>query len=222
MIRKLITPPAIEPVTLIECKVFMRLETEPDDDDHVNSDDEYITSLIKSAREYCEEETGRAMINQTWAIRLDGWPVTSASGDGWWDGVKLGSILQETPRALPIDHIPLSSIDHVKTFHDIDGEQVMPETDYHVDTFNSPGKIKLKSGKSWPVVNEEGIEIQYVVGYGSTTDKVPFPLKQAVMQLVLHWYENREAVRTTGSEGTSKVPIHIESILRKYRKLRLA
>ncbi len=53
-----IAAPAEEPVSLIEAKLHLRVDT--DDDDNL------ITGLIKAAREYCEDAQGRAYVTRTY------------------------------------------------------------------------------------------------------------------------------------------------------------
>lgn len=65
MTLKLITPPAIEPVTLAEAKAHLRCG---DDEDSL------ITALIQTAREECEHRTERSLITQTWERVLDFFP----------------------------------------------------------------------------------------------------------------------------------------------------
>jgi uncharacterized phiE125 gp8 family phage protein len=64
--RKLITPPAVEPILLADAKLHLRV-TE-------STYDAVITRLIASAREYVEQYTGRALITQTWEKYLDKFP----------------------------------------------------------------------------------------------------------------------------------------------------
>ena len=60
------TPPTVEPVSLEEAKLYLR----------VNAGDEnaLITSLIKAARVMVEKETHRALITQHWDMILDSAP----------------------------------------------------------------------------------------------------------------------------------------------------
>ena len=48
-------------------------------------------------------------------------------------------------------------------------------------------------GQSWPtgLRAANGIEIQYVAGYGSNDTDVPEPLRLAIMQIITFNYENR-------------------------------
>lgn len=59
----LITPPAVEPLTLAAAKAH--LNGPPDEDDAL------VSTLIKVARQAVEQHTGRALINQTWRLTLD-------------------------------------------------------------------------------------------------------------------------------------------------------
>ncbi|WP_434565154.1 head-tail connector protein [Thermoanaerobacterium thermosaccharolyticum] len=67
MYQQLVTPPAMEPVTLEEAKLHLRIDG--------NEEDSLISALIMAARQKCEEYTRRAFITQTWELALD-----SASG----------------------------------------------------------------------------------------------------------------------------------------------
>ena len=82
-----------------------------------------------------------------------------------------------------------------------------------VDIYQEPGRIILKSGVPWPsaelrIVN--GVEVQVVVGYGDDAN-VPYNLKQAMLLLIGHWYESREAVIV----GTisAELPMGVNSLL---------
>ena len=57
---KLITPPSIEPITVEEAKIFLRIDT-----DEENS---LISSLISAARMYAEKYTCRSFLTQRWEL----------------------------------------------------------------------------------------------------------------------------------------------------------
>jgi uncharacterized phiE125 gp8 family phage protein len=58
------TAPTSEPITRDEAKSFLRVD--------ISDDDTLIDNLIQSAREFCEEYTGRTLINTTYKLSLDG------------------------------------------------------------------------------------------------------------------------------------------------------
>lgn len=57
-----VSEPEIEPVTLAEMKLHLRCF------DSITSEDEMIESLITAGREWVEDYTGRALIDQTWRL----------------------------------------------------------------------------------------------------------------------------------------------------------
>jgi uncharacterized phiE125 gp8 family phage protein len=65
MSLQLITPPALEPVTLDEAKAHLKVDT--------TDDDALITRLITTARVRAEWHTGRAFVTQSWILWNDCW-----------------------------------------------------------------------------------------------------------------------------------------------------
>jgi uncharacterized phiE125 gp8 family phage protein len=63
----LLAPPAVEPLSLAEAKVFLRLETA--------DDDPLIAAFISAARLHVETLTGLAFVTQRWRMVLDCWPA---------------------------------------------------------------------------------------------------------------------------------------------------
>src|SRR6185503_18504563 len=66
MSLQLITPPLIEPVTLADAKLHLKVDT--------SDDDALIARLITAARASAEWHTGRALNTQGWILWLDCWP----------------------------------------------------------------------------------------------------------------------------------------------------
>ena len=67
MAQRLITPPAVEPVTLSAAKNHLRV-------DHTD-DDALISAMISGARQFAEKRTALAFITQTWELVIDEFPV---------------------------------------------------------------------------------------------------------------------------------------------------
>ncbi len=166
MALKLTTPPALEPVTLDEAKLHLRVD--------INYDDNLISGLIKSAREYCENFQNRAYYTQTLELTLDNFPSNNY-------------IILPRP--------PLQSVTSIK-YKDSDGnETTLDQSKYIVDTDSEPGKVVLAYGESWPSFTPYptgAVKIQYVAGYDDIAS-IPQMVKQAMLLLIGHWYENREA-----------------------------
>ena len=62
----LLTPPAVEPLSLAEAKDFLRVDTA--------DDDPLIAALIAAGRIHIEQQTGLALITQGWRLVFDCWP----------------------------------------------------------------------------------------------------------------------------------------------------
>ena len=169
MAVKIVTPPALEPVTLGEARLHCRVDVEDDDD--------LLLRLIMTAREYAEQREWRAYLTQTLDLYLDCWPAR--------DEIRL-------PRP------PLQSITSVKYYDEDDVEYTLASTTYLVDSVSQPGRLVLKSGQSWPSATlrpANAIVIRFVAG-GASLGELPLRIRQAMLLLIGHWYENREATIT--------------------------
>ena len=62
----LVTAPAVEPVTLAEVKLHLRIDD--------NADDVLLGALITAARQHAEHDTRRALVTQTRKLVLDEFP----------------------------------------------------------------------------------------------------------------------------------------------------
>ena len=192
-VLKLITAPAVEPVSSAEAKLHCRIDT--------SADDTLITMLITTARRTVEADSGRAMITQTWELVLDAFPT-------------------KTSIKLPLP--PLQSITHIKYYTNATPsvEATFASTNYLVSV-DDPygGLIVLKDSASWPSITdplEKGaVRIRFICGYGLAV-AVPETYKQAMLLLIGHWYENREAIAITGAVPKD-IPLAYESLIWQER-----
>jgi uncharacterized phiE125 gp8 family phage protein len=115
--------------------------------------------------------------------------------------------LDEFPQGEIIIPLPplktINSISYIK-----DGT---PQTfnDYEVDDYSQPARIKGEWPETDNVLN--AVKINFDAGY----DTVPEPLKQAILLLISHWYENREPVTTNGSPAN--IPFTIDALVSQYK-----
>ncbi len=184
--------PLAEPVTLAEAKAHCRIDGA--------DEDTLITSLILAARTHIERALGIALITQEWSLYLDAWPQN---------------------RTVEIPLGPLQKIERVQIF-DASGTPALVLSDlYMADTGGMRGRLIGKDGFAWPVPGRvaNGIEIAFTAGFGSGATDVPQPLRQAVLMLVAHWYEEREALAEAGQAMTA--PGSVMSLLAPYRAVRL-
>ena len=180
----LTSPPATEPVTLAEAKAHLRA-THADDD-------VYISTLIKTARQSIEAQTGLGLISQGWSVFLDDWPDNGVI---------------ELPLA------PVLDIADIKVYGDDDTSAVIDPAHYYEDKVSRPARIILRWSRSWakPGRVANGIEILLTIGFTS----VPEPLREAVLQLVGHWYETR------GDKTADEKPFRIAQLIQPYWELRI-
>src|SRR5437763_16301306 len=135
--RTLVTPPAIEPVTLAEAKLFARI---PSAD---TSEDATTTSFITAARQWAEDWRGQSFISQTWDYFLDQFPrwydaytldggFTPFGAQSWFGSSSFGR--REPPILLP--RPPLQSVTSVKYTPYNASQQTLDPATYQVDASN--------------------------------------------------------------------------------------
>jgi uncharacterized phiE125 gp8 family phage protein len=184
MALRLITGPATEPVTLAEAKAHLRAG---DDEDTL------IEALIAAARECCEQELRRALITQEWAKTLDAFPDCGG-------GIRL-------------DNPPLITVDSIAYTDENGDAQTLSGAAYSVDSQAEPGWIVPAYGYDWPATYDEinSVTISYTAGYGAAA-AVPKAIKQWILLMVGHYYENREA------SGAKMEPLpFLGGLLDRYR-----
>jgi Phage gp6-like head-tail connector protein len=210
---ELMTGPATEPVTLAEVKLHGRIDQ--------TADDPLITDMIAAARQLVEKLTGRALITQTWLLRLDRW-LGSASADQWWDGCREGAISQLDTGHVEIRKAPFLAITSVNTIAEDGTPTLWASSNYYATKHLGFGRLVKKSAAIWPPIlagatrQRGGIEITFTAGFGPNASDVPVALRTAIKQLVTHWYENRE----TSGASMSEVPVSTMSILQQHRVAR--
>ena len=159
------TPPTVEPITLTEAKLNLRVDCDADDD--------LITALIVAARQWCEDYENRAYITQTITMALDWLPRRIILPKPKLQLVTSVKYIDDAG-----DQQTLSSDEY-----DVD---IIREPGQIVRSFN---------GTYPSVRNQvNAVEIIFVAGYGAAASDVPQKTKQAIYLLVTHWYENRIAV----------------------------
>jgi len=176
------TEPATEPVSLVEAKAHLRVDCTDDND--------YITTLIKVARKYAELYQRRSYITQTLELRLDRFP----------------RYLLELPRP------PSSAVASIKYTDSAGDEQTLDASLYTTDFNSYMPRIVPAFNQSWPTTRAviDAVLIEYTAGYGAAS-AVPETIKQAILLLVSHWYENREPVSL--GQTPADIPKTVDALL---------
>ena len=107
-----------------------------------------------------------------------------------------------------LSYQPIQSVASVT----VDGEE-LDETAYEVDI--ATGRIRVFG--SYIASSIGGIIITYDAGYG-VADAVPQAIKQAILLMVGHWYENREAITTSSAY---ELPLAAKVLLAPYQVMLL-
>ena len=184
---KLITAPTAEPITLTEAKAHLAIDSA--------DFDILLAGFIKGVRAHLERTLGRALVAQTWELRLPNFP---AFGD-----------------AIDIPIPPLQSVESIKYLDTFAETVTLAPAGYQVFSVGAeqPGGVAPAYGLSWPEVRRtpESVTIRFTSGYpddgASPPDlaaNVPADLKTAMLSMVADLFAHRESV---SAEDLSAVPM---------------
>ena len=179
--------PSADPVTLAEAKDHLQLLG--------NDEDAVVLSMIKAATSYLDGPSGalgRALITQTWSLSVD----------------------RPCDNVIRLPLSPVQSISAISYYDTDDNSQNLDVADFRFYKSEDWAYIEPKSGVSWPttISRRDAITVTFVAGYGSPL-VLPQLLKQAVLLLVRHWYDNRSA---SSDIKLTDVPFAVESIVKMY------
>jgi uncharacterized phiE125 gp8 family phage protein len=195
--------PAQEPIGIDELRLHCRI-TELDESDAGAADaaveEALLNALIQTAREMVEGLCG-PLITQTWEQYEQGFP----SGN---------SLRLWKPRVQAVSGLTYTDDDSTET--------TLSTTYYSTDVINEfRPAVVLNTDYSWPTVTlhpVNPIKVTFTAGYGDEPEDVPAAIRQAMLILCGHLYENREMYNISIS-GNSVVPIPwtTEALLAPYR-----
>ncbi|MFY8039105.1 MAG: head-tail connector protein [Bosea sp. (in: a-proteobacteria)] len=157
----LIMPPAAEPVTLAEAKLYLRTAG-PDEDD-------LVIALIRAARQLVEATSNRLLVSQTWRLVCEAWPT--------------GGVLR-----LPLS--PVIAIAAARVLATQGPPVAVDAGALRLDQGSDPPLLRVVGLLPAPQRPHGGIEIDLIAGHGAPAD-VPEPFRQAMLMLVARWSENR-------------------------------
>ena len=175
------TAPTQEPVTLQEVKEYLRVDDA--------TDERVVRPFIETARRFCEEHTGRALMTQTLILYLDAF---EDSFDPLWEGLRTGPYLNYYKNYVVLPRAPVASVTHIKTYDDADTATTLAASKYYLDNAREPARVVMRSGESFPTALRvaNAIEVKYITGYTSAYN-IPEPIKLGIMQHIAYLYEHR-------------------------------
>lgn len=181
-----VSAPASEPISLAEVKAHCRI--------YGSEDDGLIAGYLMAARVYTESVTGRRLVTQTL--------------DYFIDNLSADEIL------LPV--APVQSVTSITYIDDSGATQTLS-----VGAYTTVGRrywtaIVPTVNASWPGVRNqaESVTVRFVAGHTST-NPVPEPIRQAILMLAGHLYENRETVVV--GQAPEVLPMAYDFLLTDYR-----
>lgn len=184
--------PLAEPVSVADAKAHMRIDSA--------AEDALIASLIVTSRLHIEAALGLALLTQAWSYFVDAWP-------------------RSREVVLPLK--PVQAVTSVRVWSQDGTSQTLSADSYTLDGEGTPPRLVLSRSAAPPAPgrNASGIEIAFSAGYGDTGADVPAPIRQALLLLVTHWFENREPHRASASD--TEIPHMVSALLAPYRGRRL-
>jgi uncharacterized phiE125 gp8 family phage protein len=149
--------------------------------------------LIATATDMVEKYCSRTLITQTLEVEF----------------------IPSPPEILPSRIIlpyasPLQDVNYVKSVEQDGSTHTQSADIYEVDTYAVPGRVQLLMGFWWDYYVFGKYRIQYVCGYGDTSDKIPAPIRTAILVLVSQLYQSREVIDYTMSP-------QVEMLLQDYK-----
>lgn len=181
--------PATEPVTLELAKSHLRVDG--------SAEDTYIAGLIETSRLQIEAALGVALIDQTWQLTIDQWPPCGTLELPLHPVASITSVEVKSSEGTPVAVAPAA-------FY-LDGRALAP-------------RVVVSSGALvFPGVPVAGITLTFVAGFGSAAGDVPAPIRHAILLLVAHWFECREA----SSVDRTRIPDEVSALLSPYRRVRI-
>jgi uncharacterized phiE125 gp8 family phage protein len=224
----LLTAPAGLPITLAQAKAQSRVEPE------FTRDDDYIQAIIQAANDLLDPAAGgylgQALVRQQWQLTLDRFP-----GAGLYQ--RLNYPLVPYPfndhLIITLPYPPLISIDAF-TYVDASGvtQNLVQGTDYQLTGVNArlqKARLAPMLGKIWPMAMPgqlDAVAVKFSCGYqpSDATDgtqygaKIPATIKQAMLLIIAHIYENRLAViAEPGRVMAIELPLGVNYLLASQR-----
>ena len=166
---KLVTPPAIEPVSVGLAKAHMRISD--------TLGDTLIAQYISAAREFCEEYTYRAIMPQTIRQSLDAFPVLPnsqyAPGNPNIVQPAVNNIwpLDPSQWSIFLQKSPVQSVTSVVYSDTTTTTKTLASSNYLLDSDSEPARVTTAAGAFWPsaVFNPGAVQVTYVAGYPAPT-----------------------------------------------------
>lgn len=161
-----------------------------------SDDDVLLNALIHAVTSHLDGWMGilgRCLVTQDWKRDFDCWAVFE----------------------LPLE--PVDSVVAISYFDGSGNEQTVDPNVYQLQVRTTRTVVGCRADRNWPVSDFAmgPVSVTWRAGYGTAND-VPQAIKQAMLLLIGHWYEQREGV-VVGT-GASELPMAVAALLAPFRK----
>lgn len=181
--------PTLTPISLEEARAQCKIDS--------NDEDELLSALIDAATSHLDGYSGtlgRALITQTWRQDFD--------------------CFEDVLRLRVGDLVAVSSVSYYDTSN---VSQTLATTVYTAFSDEAGPFVTLKPDQTWPgsYVREDAVRVTWTAGYGSAATSVPAAIRQAMLLMISHWYDNR-GVAVMGS--VADLPFAVDALLSPFRR----
>lgn len=160
-----------------------------------NLQDEVLESYVRAAIAAIETRIGKVLMQRQFSWALTRWSDSSA-------------------QTLPV--APVGRIISITVADASGAETIIDPEKYAFEADSHRPRIVSLTG-TLPRVSAAGnLTIVFEAGFGASWDDIPADLRQAVLLLAAHYYENRS--NTSGAGGI--VPFGVMSLIEPYRTIR--
>lgn len=138
--------------------------------------DTLLAGKIQAAREVVEIDARRALITQSWELRIATFPPQD---------------FIEIPKP------PLQSVASLKYIDTGGALQTWDASNYTVDATRHPGRLNLAYGITWPATRAcaNAVTIAFTAGYGDAASDVPAAAVQAMLLQIATSFRDREMTK---------------------------
>lgn len=182
-------------VSLVEVKEKLRIASEDE------SQDALITRFIKSVTLYAEKYTGRNLVLRPYTTYRNNFSDFFA-----WN---------TDNEELELRKSPLSEITKIE-YTNLEGSVILiPEDFYYIKKHTYYGSVIPVGENVWPVddvsIDQQKVTIEFVAGYGETSDDIPEDMKTAMTEHVGMLYGGAECI------AKSVLPMFTKAVYEQYK-----
>ena len=182
--------PDVYPLSPDEIRHYLRIDT--------RDDDQLLLALQSTAVAHVEDQLGRAVVARDVELLIDRLPVGT------------------NPITLPVQ--PVTSVTDIDRIEAAGWVSIDSDT-YEIVRSGALSAVRPVAGARWPETqaSPRSVRVRYRAGAEDPLD-VPEPIKLAILLLIGHWYEHREA-----SSGTQlhNLPLGVDALIAPYRVARV-